>query len=366
MADLKRSMFLHVMPKEKFTYGFVEFTFATVPDVDVRFVVYGDDGAQGYEPYVDERVVPVPSAKAVFRSEESLKLLHESDVVIFNWVNMSMLPSMWRYLPKTHLLFWGGDFSPYVAGKRQGLAYRLKRLLLAASIRRARGVIGIVQSDLEKIASIGGQVGTQSVCEIAYLPSRNAGFVPAVKHRSLSVNVLLGNSATPTNRHRSAIDALARFAAEDIRVYAPLSYGDDDYRAEVIEHGCEVLGDKFIPVTDFMERAEYIAFLNKMDIGVFNCDRQQGLGNIQLLLHMGAKVYLSRDGGMLADLRADGAVVDCFEDIGHGSFKAFCAPLDDASIARNKALFSFEGIYERAKGHWGAFYRSFGVGGGAE
>lgn len=367
MVESKQAMFLHIMPKEKFTYGFIEFTLVSFHDVNVRFVVYGDDGAQGYEPYVDERVVPVPSSKAVFRDEKSLKLLREADVVILNWVNMSMLPSMWHYLPKTHLLFWGGDFSPYVPGKRQGLPQHLKRRLLAASIRRARGVVGIVRSDLEKIASVGGRAGTENVCEIAYLPSRDsAGFAPSSKRRSPTVNVLLGNSATPTNRHQSAIEALSRFAAKDVRVYAPLSYGDDDYRAKVIERGRGAFGDKFAPVTGFMERAEYIDFLSKMDVGVFNYDRQQGLGNIYLLLRMGTKVYLSSDSSMLADLRADGAAVSCFEDVGHESFEDFRAPLDDADAARNKALFSPEGIYNQARGHWDAFYRSAVLDGGAE
>lgn len=365
MVDLGQSMFLHIMPKEKFTYGFVEFTFMTFPDVDVRFVVYGDDKAQGYEPYVDERVVSVMSAKAVFESEASRRLMNDADVVILNWVNMSMLPDMWRYLPKTHLLFWGGDFSPYVTEKRQRLMSRFKKRLLAASIRRAQGVIGIVRSDLDKISSIGGGSGVQSVCEIAYLPSRdNIGFVPSARDRSSTVNVLLGNSATPTNRHFAAIDVLARFAAEDIRVYAPLSYGNDDYRLEVIEHGRKMIGDKFVPVTDFMDRAEYIAFLSKMDVGVFNYARQQGLGNIHLLLRMGARVYLSSDGDMLEELQTDGAVVDCFEDIERVPFETFCTPLDDAAVAKNRALFSSEGIYNQAKAHWSDFYRFNGVGGG--
>ena len=70
-------MFLHVMPKEKFTYGFIEFTFATFPEVNIKFVVYGDDDAQGYELYDDRRVVSVPSAKAVFEDKASQMLLRD-------------------------------------------------------------------------------------------------------------------------------------------------------------------------------------------------------------------------------------------------------------------------------------------------
>ena len=119
--------FLHIMPKEKFTYGFVEFTFISFPDVDVKFIVYGSDDAQGYMPYDDGRIFSVPSAEAVFKDKESRRLLREADVVILNWVNLSIMPGMWQYLSKTHLLFWGGDYSPYVGTGWNGLSHCLKK-----------------------------------------------------------------------------------------------------------------------------------------------------------------------------------------------------------------------------------------------
>lgn len=364
MADLKRTLFLHVMPKEKFTYGFIEFTFASFPDVDVRFVVYGDDGAQGYESYVDERVIPVSSTKAVFKDEMSRQLLHDADAVILNWVNMSMLPSMWRYLPKTHLLFWGGDFSPYVSEEWQGSAHWLKRQLLAACIRRARGIIGIVQSDLGKIASVGKYVKTQYVCELGDLPSRYDEGITGECERSITpLKILLGNSATPTNRHKAALRLLSRFANEDICIYAPLSYGDDAYRDEIIAYGNKLFGNKFIPLTGFMDRVEYAAFLSQISIGVFNYDRQQGLGNIHLLMRMGAKVFISRDSSMLADHIANGAIVECLEDIDSLSFDDFRAPLDEKEIACNRDLYSGNSFFERAKNHWDTFYGNYGKAG---
>ena len=296
MTNREGKLFLHVMPKEKFTFGFVEFTFATFPGVDVRFIVYGDDDAQGYEPYSDNRVVPVSSAKAVFKDEAALGFLRDADVVILNWVNMSMLLSMWRYLPKTHLLFWGGDYSPYVEAGWNGVSHRLKRKLLQVCIGRSRGIIALLPGDLRIIETISNPDSSRHVCELGYLASRyDADICCTDKRAPFPVNILLGNSATPTNRHKSALDALSRFANEDIKIYAPLSYGDDAYRDEVISYGRELFGDKFVPVTEFMERSEYISFLTKISIGVFNYDRQQGLGNIHLLMRMGAKVLALLD-----------------------------------------------------------------------
>lgn len=357
MTDREGKLYLHVMPKEKFTYGFIEFTFATFPEVNIKFVVYGDDDAQGYELYVDHRVVSVPSAKAVFEDEVSLRLLRDSNVVILNWVNMSLLPSMWHYLPKTHLLFWGGDYSPYVDTGWKGLPHFLKRRLLQACIGRSRGMIGLTPGDLRKIETISNPDSSRHVCELGYLASRYDADIVLIDRRApFPVNILLGNSATPTNRHKSALDALSRFAEEDIKIYAPLSYGDDAYREEVIRYGHELFGDKFVPVTEFMERAEYISFLSKISIGVFNYDRQQGLGNIHLLMRLGAKVFLSQDSGMLAEHIDNGAAVECLEDVPKLTFDEFCVPLAAEAVARNKGLYSGESNFARAKAHWGAFY----------
>lgn len=357
MTNREGKLFLHVMPKEKFTFGFVEFTFATFPGVDVRFIVYGDDNAQGYEPYSDNRVVPVSSAKAVFKDEAALGFLRDADVVILNWVNMSMLLSMWRYLPKTHLLFWGGDYSPYVEAGWNGVSHRLKRKLLQVCIGRSRGIIALLPGDLRIIETISNPDSSRHVCELGYLASRyDADICCTDKRAPFPVNILLGNSATPTNRHKSALDALSRFANEDIKIYAPLSYGDDAYRDEVISYGRELFGDKFVPVTEFMERSEYISFLTKISIGVFNYDRQQGLGNIHLLMRMGAKVFLSQDSGMLSEHIDNGAAVECLEDVPKLTFDEFCAPLAAEAVARNKGLYSGESNFARAKAHWGAFY----------
>ena len=110
-----------------------------------------------------------------------------------------------------------------------------------------------------------------------------------------TLNILLGNSATVSNRHREAIDALVRFADHDMRVYVPLSYGNNNYRDSVIAYGREKLGDKFVPMVDFMPHEDYYKFLATIDVAVFAHDRQQAIGNIMPLLYAGKKVYIRSD-----------------------------------------------------------------------
>lgn len=347
---------VHVMPKEKFTYGFIEFTFEAFPDKGIAFIVYGNDGAQGYAPYIDQRVVAVDSAREVFRCEKAAVLLDAAEAIVFNWVNMSMLPSMQRYLPKTYLLFWGGDFTPYCNAKGLGLSEHLKRLLLIHSIRRARGVMALLPSDLDKIRQLAHFQKESYRVDIVGTPRFTLAGVKEELARGRSpLKVLVGNSATPSNRHIAALELLSRFANEDVVVYAPLSYGDEHYREEVIACGRRCLGDKFVPLLDYMDPAEYTSFLSGISVGVFNHDRQQGMGNISKLLRMGSKVYVSSESGMLEDLQATGSVVHLTPSIADSTFAEF-SEIDVAEVEQNKTANSAERCYRRAVAHWRAFY----------
>ena len=182
----RRGAVVHVMPKEKFTFAFIEFTFETFPENEVAFVVYGDDSAQGYVPFVDERVIAVGSLREVFTSKRSVDLLDDASVIILNWVNMRMLPSMWRYLPKTYLLFWGGDYAPYCSIRGINIARRAKKALLSKSIQRASGVMALLPSDLERIASLSPSAKVMYQVDMVGLPRRALEGVEEVAVRTRS------------------------------------------------------------------------------------------------------------------------------------------------------------------------------------
>lgn len=91
------------------------------------------------------------------------------------------------------------------------------------------------------------------------------------------------------------IDMIKKFKSENIKFVCPLSYGNFEYRDKVIEYGKNILGDKFCPITEYMPQQEYYSLLNKCSVGIFNNNRQQAMGNINVLLRFGAKVYIRDD-----------------------------------------------------------------------
>lgn len=103
------------------------------------------------------------------------------------------------------------------------------------------------------------------------------------------IKILLGNSATESNNHLEAFDLLKGM---DVDIYCPLSYGGEHYRNLIVQKGKELFGNRFHPVTTFMERKAYIDFLAQMDVVLMYHNRSQAWGNIATSLTLGKPVFL--------------------------------------------------------------------------
>jgi len=110
--------------------------------------------------------------------------------------------------------------------------------------------------------------------------------------KSSTINIQIGNSADPSNEHFEMLEILEKYRDEDIKIFAPLSYGPKDYAYKVKDEGEKIFGDKFVAMLDFMPFEEYLTFLGEIDIAIFNHKRQQAMGNTISLLGLGKKVYM--------------------------------------------------------------------------
>lgn len=106
-------------------------------------------------------------------------------------------------------------------------------------------------------------------------------------------HILLGHSAAEYGNHIAGLKLLYKFRYEDIKIYCPLSYGNADYRDMVILNGKDLFGDKFIPITEFMETEQYYTFLNSIDVAVMPMTRMAGATNLAYLSSIGKKIYIS-------------------------------------------------------------------------
>lgn len=128
-------------------------------------------------------------------------------------------------------------------------------------------------------------------------------------------NFLLGNSSAPTNNHFEIIDKLSKLNLDAEKVIVPLSYGNSECRKLVVGYASQRLGDRFLPLLDFMPIDDYVTIIQSCSNVVMNHIRQQGLGNIVISLYLGAKVYLNPKSPLYDFFKKNGLFVFTTEEI---------------------------------------------------
>ena len=284
---------LHVMILDKFLPPFIDF-------VDQYF---GRDG----HCYV---FVTGEKYEYGLTQEHNVEFLPNDDdifITLYSYMKIAkkiILHGLWRdkvdvllyfnqeLLKKCYWIMWGGDF--YFPEKHSKIRHEV--------IKNMRHCVPVTYDDYLYIKSHYDSNATYHKC-INYPKSIKVFKDRLTCNNTKIKKVLVGNSATDTNRHLEVFKKLINF--QDIDIFAPLSYGNCLYQQYIIQEGKQIFGDNFYPIIEMMEYNQYISFLKTINIAIFNHNRQQGVGNILLLLAMGKTIYLSKENNaynMLKDL----------------------------------------------------------------
>lgn len=205
-----------------------------------------------------------------------------------------------KYLPKTYFHFWGGDFYQFRDG--HSLKQRIEKKVDNYCLKHCKAVVLLLESEKKTFVSLFPFTKNK---EFAYaiVPNGKKDDEVLCKYRNLAMNrvqdekrrIIIGNSSTRTNEHIEIFDQLNGIDLENVEIICPLSYGDMDYQREVINKGRKVFGDAFHPITEYMNYDQYNELLLSCDVGIYNNNRQQGLGNISAMINMGKKVFIRKD-----------------------------------------------------------------------
>lgn len=195
-------------------------------------------------------------------------------------------------LKKCYWVIWGGDLYRYQLSLR-GRRWLSLELLRRPVIKRMGHLVTYVRGDVDRAREWYGAKGKYHEC-IMY-PSNLYHELTVQEKQHDTINILIGNSAAPSNDHLAILEKLLPLKSQKILIHAPLSYGDKDYAQLIAKTGKDMFGDKFIPMLDFISFKQYLEFLGVIDIAIFNHRRQQGMGNIITLLGLGKKVYMRDD-----------------------------------------------------------------------
>jgi len=88
------------------------------------------------------------------------------------------------------------------------------------------------------------------------------------------------------------LDVLSKYAKEDMIVTTVVSYGNLEYKDEIISIGKKIFGDRFEYINEFLDSTRYSDYIASNDILILNQERQQGVGNTLAHLYLGNKVFI--------------------------------------------------------------------------
>lgn len=164
--------------------------------------------------------------------------------------------------------------------------------------------------------------------------------------------ILVGNSATYTGNHAEAFDLLHKLGVNDREVVAPLSYGDPQLAKELTSLGQEYFSDNFEPLMDFMPVQEYVAIIKKCGYVIMNHVRQQAVGNIVIMLYLGARVFVRQENPVYGFFKNSGVVISTVQEL-EVQPELLSSPLTAQERASNRAIVSDywgrERAYERTR-----------------
>lgn len=253
--------------------------------------------------------------------EHKVEFLHTVDdifITLLEYMKISkkiILHGLWRdkvdillyfnqeLLKKCYWIMWGGDFYfPETKGK-----------IRHEIIKNMGSFIHATEEDFNYIIE-NYKIKNRTRFKNRLYPTCIPSFQAISQTKNNILKILVGNSATETNKHKEIFEILDKYKNNDIEIITPLNYGDKQYRDEILKLGNELFGNKFKPITDFMDFNSYETLLSTVDIAIFNHNRQQGGANIMILIGYGKKVYISKQNTFYSELKSQGIKIFDLED----------------------------------------------------
>jgi hypothetical protein len=287
---------LHIASCEKFIPSFIVFVKENFDFTQHEFLIANGMAIKELKitPNVHLYSLSVPSK--LKRYWKSMIKMHQADKVILHSLFDSRLVVMLFFMPwllkKCYWVIWGGDLYVYQL-KERNWKWKLGELCRRPVIKRMGYLVTYIDGDVDLARSWYGAQGKHLECFM--YPSNLYKEHNVEEKQHAGINILVGNSADPSNNHLEILHKLEAYKDQDITIYAPLSYGNQNYAKQVIAEGKKRFGERFQPLTDFLVFEEYLKLLGVIDVAIFNHKRQQAMGNIITLLGLGKIVYIRSD-----------------------------------------------------------------------
>lgn len=274
---------------KKFVLPFRDFIHKHFADGRHQFIIYGDVVKSEVPASPDTEVLP-SILKNIVRMTQAMNKANKIIIHgLFNNHLFYLLTMQPWLLKKCYWVMWGGDLYIHDAPVKDW-RWKKNEFFRNFIVKRIGHFVTYIKGDYELAQKWYGAKGDYCHC-LMYPSNVYKEFILPPK-RGDTINILVGNSADPTNNHAEVFEKLVTYKQANIQIFCPLSYGSSENAERIAKLGRELFGDKFTPLLDFMPFENYLELLGQIDIAVFAHKRQQAMGNTITLLGFGRKVFI--------------------------------------------------------------------------
>lgn len=287
---------LHIGYCDKFMPPFIEFIKENFDFNNHEFLLAGGMSANDVLKSDNIYISDKSKLSKLYYYKQIFSKMHKADKIIFHSLFDNKTIQLLFLLPwlvkRSYWVMWGADLYTYKQSKRNIIWYK-NEFLRKHVIKNIGHLVTYIPGDVDLARKWYSAKGEYHECLMYLSNTYKALDTPSI--HSDTINIQIGNSADSSNNYFEILDKLLPFKEQNIRIYAPLSYGDQAHAKKVIAKGKELFGEKFIALTEFMPFDQYLQFLGSIDIAIFNHKRQQAMGNTITLLGLGKTVFIRSD-----------------------------------------------------------------------
>lgn len=305
------------------------------------------------------------------------KVYKEYDVVVFHSLDRFIYPEIFNIPESTSIIWLGWGFDYYYDLLLGSSLYlkKTKRMYLSSILKNPRIIVSMVIHNLIWALKF-RTMKVRAIETISFfapvLPEEHRmvkmsrkwrnfpeyltwnygtledNLIRGFEGESVTGNaILVGNSATYTGNHSEIFDLLAKLNVLEQRIVCPLSYGDKALGDKLNKLGKEYFGRNFEPLMNFMPIEKYVDIIKSCGYVIMNHVRQQAVGNIVIMLYLGARVFVRRENPIYEYFRSLGVAISTVQDLEVNPF-LLKLPLTSEERLSNRTIISDYWSRERA------------------
>lgn len=324
---------IHIGTADKFLVDFEAFNSKHLPNYNHKYFLIGAKNTN------NKNIVSGSSRRIFWKMLNSRRDFENANQIclhgIFDTLTLVLLIFNPQYLKKCNWFIWGGDLHIHEQ-RYYSVRNFFKEILRKSVINKITCYVTYILKDFEYATKVYNRNALMKFC-ILYPSNVNDYINPRT---TKNLNILLGNSADPRNRHIEIIDALSTKLTENMTAILPLSYGDLQHAERVKTYAREKLKCKLSIIEDILSKDEYYRLLSSVDIACMYHKRQMGMGSTIQLLASGKRILFAPDSEAVVSLEHFGFEVEKLSD--DTSLELQCLSFKNIELA--KKLFSTEAL----------------------